>query len=181
MNELWTWNCSHLLARMCLLSCLGFCSANPNTVKRTFLCYYFAPWIRFARCSSSFCKTCCLDSLIPRIQHSFKVSAFPTSLGTAVQNWPDLHPSKNKNHDMLLVEKPSYILQKACLCPLAAFHFPVASQTPFHKTKPHQTPLLQASVSPRVFHPAPELPGSRAWDEAASLWRRPRLEARLAT
>lgn len=36
---------------------------------------------------------------------------------------------------------------------------PVASQTLFHKTKPHETRLLQASVSSRVFHLAPLLPG----------------------
>lgn len=84
MHELWTWNCSHLLARMCLLSCLGFCSAKPSQLKGYSFIIIMLLESGVLDAPPPFCKAC-LDSLI---QHSFKVSAFPTSLRAAVQNWP---------------------------------------------------------------------------------------------
>lgn len=144
-----------------------------------FFNYYFAPWIRFARRSPTFGKTCCLDSLFP---------AFSThsSFLLSPHHW-ELQCKTGLICILQKTKSMTCFLLRSCLLTFWKRLVYVPSQpliSPWRRRlrSTEQSHIRRHFCRP-AFPPASFIwhPSSQAWDEAAFLWQRPRLEARLAS
>lgn len=142
MTDLCPQNLSLAMVAMYLLSCLGFQSSKAS-LNASFGSGLVEP-------PALFVKHC---ALVHRSLHSTLIQGFSVSHITG----HILHKTKTLTcffgRSCLLT-----LCNRLVYFPSQPLISPVASQT-HRQTKPHQTPLLKASVSSRVFHLAPQLPG----------------------